>query len=129
MRDALVEITEWAGGGLAARLFRCRVDNLDFEYPDALTFQPLTLDPAKLPPLDTVANVEAYGTKICSELASHPAIKAELTQIFGAPADALLKFFISLPAGEQYRWETLVRVTAPPVSRPSMRGEPACLDE
>lgn len=107
MRDALVEITEWAGGGLAARLFRCRVDNQDFEYPDALTFQPLTLDLATLPPLDTVTNVEAYGTKIRSELASHPAIKAELTQIFGAPADALLKFFISLPAGEQYRWETL----------------------
>ncbi|WP_375778889.1 CHAT domain-containing protein [Bradyrhizobium sp. ma5] len=104
MRDALVEITEWTGGGLAARLFRCRVDNQDFEYPDALTWQPLTLDP--LPPLDTVANVEAYGTKIHSELANHPAINAELTQIFGAPANALLKFFISIP-GERYRWETL----------------------
>jgi hypothetical protein len=106
MRDALVEITEWANGGLAARLFRCRVDNQDFEYPDAMNFHPLSLDLNLLPPLDTAANVEAYGAKIHAELSTHPAIRDELVQIFGTPG-ALLKFFINLPVGEQYRWETL----------------------
>ena len=91
MRDSLVEITEWSNGGLAARLFRCRVDNKDFEYPDMLKFVPLALDLTALPPLDTAANVQAYGTKIHAELSSHPAIKAELTQIFHAASRTLLK--------------------------------------
>lgn len=99
MRDSLVEITEWSNGGLAARLFRCRVDNKDFEYPDMLKFVPLALDLTALPPLDTAANVQAYGTKIHAELSSHPAIKAELTQIFHAASRTLLKFFINLPVG------------------------------
>ena len=113
MRDSLVEITEWSNGGLAARLFRCRVDNQDFEYPDAMRFFPLALDLAKLPPLDTAANVEAYGTKIHAELSSHPAIKAELTQIFHAASRTLLKFFINLPVGERFRWETVCK--SPPL--------------
>ena len=113
MRDSLVEITEWSDGGLAARLFRCRVDNVDFDYPGALTFRPLALDLATLPPLDTVANVEAYGTRIHAELSSHPAIRDELTQLFQTSSRALLKFFINLPAGEQYRWETVCRAPPP----------------
>ena len=67
MRDSLVEITEWSNGGLAARLFRCRVDNVDFDYPGALTFRPLALDPATLPPLDTVANVGREGRNRASQ--------------------------------------------------------------
>ena len=113
MRDSLVEITEWSNGGLAARLFRCRVDNKDFEYPDMLKFVPLALDLTALPPLDTAANVQAYGTKIHAELSSHPAIKAELTQIFHAASRTLLKFFINLPVGERFRWETVCK--SPPL--------------
>jgi hypothetical protein len=113
MRDALVEITEWANGGIAARLFRCRVDNVDVEIPGALTFRPLALDLSALPPLDTVANVEAYGARIHSELSSHPAIRDELTQLFQTPARAFLKFFINLPAGERYRWEALCQSLPP----------------
>jgi CHAT domain-containing protein len=113
VRDALVEIAEESTGGLAARLLRCRVDNVSIDYPNARKFFHLQLDPATLPPLNTSANVEQYGSMIRAALATHPAIGAELAQIFQAPHRTMLQFWIVPPQGECFRWETLCE--APPL--------------
>lgn len=118
IRDAVVEITEESNGGLAARLLRCRLDSALIDYPNAQKFRPLQLDPATLPPLDTSANVEQYGSRIRSALENHSAIKAELAQIFQAPHRAILQFWIGPPEGECYRWETLCQ---PPLSFLALR--------
>jgi hypothetical protein len=114
IRDALVEIAEESNGGLAARLFRCRLDNASIDYPNARKFFPLLLDPATLPPLDTIANVEKYGSQIRAALATHPAIGAELAQIFQAQDRTMLQFWIGPSQGECFRWETLCE--SPPLS-------------
>ncbi len=69
----------------------------------------ITLDPKVMPPLDTSINVTAYGTAVREALATHPAIKYELTGIFGKalPDRSMLKFLIKSRDAEQLRWEAL----------------------
>jgi hypothetical protein len=107
VRDSIVEIAEESNGNLAVRLFRCRLDDANVEYPNGRKFFPFNINPATLPPLDTSANVEDYGNRIRAALANHPAIAAELAQIFQAQHRAMLHFWIGPPQGECYRWETL----------------------
>jgi CHAT domain len=107
MREAVVEIVEESTGRLAARLFRCRDGNQPIDRQDAMKLFPLLLDPATLPPLDTSANVANYGTQIRAALAGHPAIGAELNEIFQTNARSMLRFWIGPLSGESYRWETV----------------------
>ena len=79
-------------------------------------FAPLELDRRALPPLDSPANVQAYGATLTGALCSHQAVGAELQQIFGTmpPDQACLQFEIGVPEAEALRWETLCDAASAP---------------
>jgi hypothetical protein len=102
-RTATVEIAKGKNG------VQFRLLSSDAEYPDALDFTEFTLQATGLPPLRTRTNVETYGKKLRDALSKHPAVRAELVQMFGAraPDHVNLQFAIATTAAEPYRWETL----------------------
>lgn len=101
-RTAVIEIARF-GRGLSARLSKSMSPP-----PGALGFQPIGLDPAELPKLDTSQNVDAYAERISRALHAHPAIRAELAQLASTAADvgASLRFQLG-DFGEECRWEVL----------------------
>lgn len=102
-RTATVEIAKGQGG------VQFRLLESDIEYPDALDFAQFTLQPGGLPPLKTRPNVMSYGELLRTALYEHPAVRAELVQLFGTlpPDQANLQFVMATTAAEPFRWETL----------------------
>lgn len=102
-RTSTVEIAK-GKDGVQFRLFSSDVD-----YPDALDFAEFTLPADSLPPLKTHTNVATYGDLLRTALSAHPAVGAELMQIFHTkpPNQVNLQFAIATTAAEPFRWETL----------------------
>jgi len=104
MRRTIVSIEQDATGGLTAKLVKA-----EFDIPDARRPTPLACDPAALPPLDSAANVQAYGQRLRECLVQHPAIQVALQNLAQTPAGQrrTLCFEILATPGEQIRWEAL----------------------
>ena len=104
MRRTIVSIEQDAAGELTAKLMKAELD-----IPDARRPTPLDCDPALLPPLDNVANVQAYGQRLHQCLVRHPAIQVALQNLSQTPAGQrrTLCFEIMATPGEQIRWEAL----------------------
>ncbi|MDF0522237.1 CHAT domain-containing protein [Bradyrhizobium yuanmingense] len=103
MRDTIVSII---GGGNNDMIVCLESQS---NHPYALEFRSLDLDAAAMPPLDTETNVTAYGAAVHKALSDHPAIKAELTAMFGqqVPQRAALRFLMKAPDAERFRWEAI----------------------
>lgn len=104
-RDATVEIASFnTNGTVMFRLLRSSV-----MYPNMHKFETLDVNSAALPPLNNRGNVQNYGDALREALYLHPAVRAELTQIFGTrqPDRANLQFAIGAEEGEPFRWEAL----------------------
>jgi hypothetical protein len=101
-RTTTVEIAS-GQTGMQFRLFKSDVD-----HPNALVFEHLML-PSGLPPLRTRPDVMTYGELLRTALYKHPAVQAELEQMFGIrPQDqGNLQFVMATNAAEPYRWEAL----------------------
>jgi hypothetical protein len=92
------------GGALTAKLMKA-----DAALPNPRQPEPLGFSAATLPPLDSPANLKAYGESVLHGLMQHQAIRRVLEDMFiaGAGAHRVLCFDIEAAAGEQIRWETL----------------------
>jgi hypothetical protein len=108
MRDAVVEVTKF-GGGLAARLIRCRDGDGVVEHANAWEFSEFEIDAKKLPKLDTSDHVATYGQQIRDGLVKHSAIDAELNLAYGASARTAVRFWAPLPECDCFRWEALCK--------------------
>lgn len=91
-------------GVLTAKLMKA-----DAALPDPRKPQPIGCSPETLPPLDSPANLKAYGVSLRHGLMNHAAIKSVLQGIFSAPPGVpnCLCFDIEAIGGEQIRWEAL----------------------
>jgi hypothetical protein len=103
MRDTIVSII---GGGNEDMIVCLESQS---NHPDALEFRTFGLNAGAMPPLDTEKNVTAYGAAVHKALSDHPAIEAELTNMFGqqAPQRMALRFLIKAPDAERFRWEAI----------------------
>lgn len=119
IREATIEIADQHDGTMLFRLLRTRPP---VTYPKMHQYRPLQV-PAGSPPLSTATIVTQYGDELRKALATHAAVTAELTQIFGTPAPGLttLEFTLSADADcPDVRWETLYE--APPAGFLAVNG-------
>lgn len=89
--------------------FSACLDKAAQALPDMGEPHSLGYGPAGLPPLDSAAHVEQYGSTLVAGLKQHPAIRQVLEQIFaaGPQQSHTLYFGIKAPDGQQIRWESL----------------------
>ena len=103
MTRTIVNI-EHRDGVLQAKLMKA-----DLAVADGRKPFPLQCSADSLPPLDSPANLRAYGDSIRKALENHPAISKVLDQIFLAPPGTprVLCFEVESTEGDQIRWEVL----------------------